>query len=104
MSGNWYGSDSKAWLFVSLTFEPRHEREEPVRPRIRALHRRAGLLKTEAQAISEWFSHDLHRLRMERSAILWAIEVLTKNEELAIKHLPPLVSTPTFGPERGEKT
>jgi len=26
---------------------------------------------------------------MERSAILWAIEVLTKNEELAIKHLPP---------------
>ena len=76
---------------------------------IRALHRRAGLhkteaLKTEAEAIPEWFSHDLYQLRMERSAILWAIEVLTKNEELAIKHLPPLYSTPTFGPERGEKT
>ena len=40
---------------------------------------------------------------MERSAILWAIEVLTKNEELAIKHLPPLYSTPTIGPERGER-
>ena len=72
--------------------------------RIRALHRRAGLLKTEAEAIHEWFSHHLHQLRMERNAILWAIEVLTKNEELAIKHLPPLYSTPTFGPERGEKT
>ena len=33
-----------------------------------------------------------------------AIEVLTKNEELAIKHLPPLYSTPTIGRERGEKT
>ena len=41
---------------------------------------------------------------MERNAILWAIEVLTKNEELAITHLPPLSSTPTIGPERGEKT
>jgi hypothetical protein len=51
--------------------------------RIRALHRRAGLLKTEGEAISEWFILDLHRLRMERSAILWAIEVRTKNEELA---------------------
>ena len=47
---------------------------------------------------------DLHQLRMERNAILWAIEVLTKNQELAIKHLPPLYSTPTIGPERGEKT
>ena len=72
--------------------------------RIRALHRRAGLLRTEADAISEWFSHDLHQLRMERNAILWAIEVLTKNEELAITHLPPLYSTPTIGPERGEQT
>jgi hypothetical protein len=74
--------------------------------RIRALHRRAGLLKTEAEAISitEWISPDLHQLRMERNAILWAIEVLTKNQELAIKHLPPLYSTPTIGPERGEKT
>ena len=73
--------------------------------RIGALHRRAGLLKTEApEAIPEWFIHDLHQLRMERSAILWAIEVLTKNEELAIKHLPPLYSTPTIGPERGEQT
>jgi hypothetical protein len=72
--------------------------------RIRALHRRAGLLKTEAEAIHEWISHDLHRLRMERSAILWAIEVLTQNEELAIKQLPPLYSTPTIGPERGEQT
>lgn len=66
--------------------------------RIRALHRRAGLLKTDAEAITEWFSHDLYQLRMERSAILWAIEVLTKSGELAIKHLPPLYSTPTFGP------
>jgi hypothetical protein len=72
--------------------------------RIRALHRRAGLLKTEAQAISERFSHDPHQQRMERNAILWAIEELTKNEELAIKHPPPLYSTPTIGPERGEKT
>ena len=72
--------------------------------RIRALHRRAGLLRTEADAISEWFSHDLHQLRMERNAILWAIEVLTKNQELAITHLPPLYSMPTIGPERGEKT
>ena len=39
-----------------------------------------------------------------RNAILWAIEVLTKNEELAITHLPPLYSTPTIGPERGEQT
>jgi len=53
---------------------------------------------------TEWFSSDLHQLRMERNAILWAIEVLTKNQELAIKHLPPLYSTPTIGPERGEKT
>ena len=72
--------------------------------RIRALHRRAGLLKTEAGAITEWISSDLHQLRMERNAILWAIEVLTKNQELAITHLPPLYSTPTIGPERGEKT
>jgi hypothetical protein len=73
--------------------------------RIRALHRRAGLLKAEAaEAIPERFSHELHELRMERSTILWAIEVLTKNEQLAIKHLPPLYSTPTIGPERGEKT
>ena len=73
--------------------------------RIRALHRRAGLLKTEgAEAITEWFSSDLHQLRMERNAILWAIEVLTKNQELAITHLPPLYSTPTIGPEHGEQT
>ena len=73
--------------------------------RIRALHRRAGLLKTEAaEAIPERFSHELHQLRMERNAILWAVEVLTKNEALAVKHLPPLYSTPTIGPERGEKT
>ena len=50
------------------------------------------------------FSHDLQRLRMERSAILWAIEVLTRNEELANTHLPPLYSTPAIGRERGEKT
>ena len=74
--------------------------------RIRALHRRAGLLKTEAEAISitEWISPDLHQLRMERNANLSAIEALAKHPEPAITHLPPLYSTPTFGPERGEKT
>ncbi len=41
---------------------------------------------------------------MERSAILWAVEVLTENKEPAITHLPRLYSTPTIGAERGEKT
>jgi hypothetical protein len=39
---------------------------------------------------------------MKRIAILSAVEALAKHEELAITHLPPLYSTPTFGPERGE--
>ena len=55
--------------------------------RIRALHRRAGLLKTEAGAITERFSHGAHQ---ERTAGPQAPAAL--------------YSTPTIGPERGEKT